>query len=153
MSFFHSPSAKFVTGALKCARLEFSGCRVKPPTHATHTPHNTHNTQKSVWSSWFGQTRSPKRLAKVGLAKVGLAKLGRQKGWPKSVWPKSVWPKLAMTHRATSVNSSVCSDAQYEMVEDEDAFVEAPWRQAQIGQTFFELEIPGYRLLQNVCLS
>ena len=31
-------------------------------------------------------------------------------------------------HRATSVNSSVCSDAEYEMVEDEDAFVEAPWR-------------------------
>ena len=27
------------------------------------------------------------------------------------------------------------------MVEDEDAFVEAPWRQEQTGQTFFELEI------------
>ena len=26
------------------------------------------------------------------------------------------------------------------MVEDEDAFVEAPWRQEQTGQTFFELE-------------
>ena len=44
-------------------------------------------------------------------------------------------------HRATSVNSSVCSEAEYEMVEDEDAFVEAPWRQEQTGQTFFELEI------------
>ena len=50
-------------------------------------------------------------------------------------------------HRATSVNSSVCSDAEYEMVEDEDAFVKAPWRQEQTGQTFFEL-IRGYRLLQ-----
>ena len=29
-------------------------------------------------------------------------------------------------HRATSVNSSVCSEAEYEKVEDEDAFVEAP---------------------------
>ena len=56
-------------------------------------------------------------------------------------------------HRATSVNSSVCSDAEYEMVEDEDAFVEAPWRQEQTGQTFFELEIRGYRLLQNARLS
>ena len=27
-------------------------------------------------------------------------------------------------HRTTSVNSSVCSEAEYEMVEDEDAFVE-----------------------------
>ena len=51
-------------------------------------------------------------------------------------------------HRATSVNSSVCSDA-----EDEDAFVESPWRQEQTGQTFFELEIRGYRLLQNARLS
>ena len=56
-------------------------------------------------------------------------------------------------HRATSVNSSVCSDAEYEMVEDEDAFVEAPWRQEQTGQTFFELEIRGRRLLQNARLS
>ena len=45
-------------------------------------------------------------------------------------------------HRATSVNSSVCSEVEYEMVED--AFVEAPWRQEQTGQTFFELEIRGY---------
>ena len=44
-------------------------------------------------------------------------------------------------HRATSVNSSVCSETEYEMVEDEDAFEEAPWRQEQTGQTFFELEI------------
>ena len=56
-------------------------------------------------------------------------------------------------HRATSVNSSVCCDAEYEMVKDEDAFVEAPWRQEQTGQTFFELEIRGYRLLQNSRLS
>ena len=56
-------------------------------------------------------------------------------------------------HRATSVNSSVCSEAEYEMVEDEDAFAEAPWRQEQTGQTFFELEIRGYRLLQNARLS
>ena len=54
-------------------------------------------------------------------------------------------------HRATSVNSSVCSEAEYEMVED--AFVEGPWRQEQTGQTFFELEIRGYRLLQNTRLS
>ena len=57
------------------------------------------------------------------------------------------------SHRATSVNSSVCSEAENEMVEDEDAFVEAPWRQEQTGQTFFELEIRGYRLLQNARLS
>ena len=56
-------------------------------------------------------------------------------------------------HRATSVNSSVCSEAEYEMVEDEDAFVEAPWRQEHTGQTFFELEIRGFRLLQNARLS
>ena len=56
-------------------------------------------------------------------------------------------------HRVTSGNSSVCSEAEYEMVEDEDAFVEAPWRQEQTGQTFFEQEIPGYRLLQNARLS
>ena len=56
-------------------------------------------------------------------------------------------------HRATSINSSVCSDAEYEMVEDEDAFAEAPWRHEQTGQTFLELEIRGYRLLQNARLS
>ena len=26
------------------------------------------------------------------------------------------------------------------MVEDEDTFIEAPWRQEQTGQTFFELD-------------
>ena len=56
-------------------------------------------------------------------------------------------------HRATSGNSTVCSEAECEMVEDEDTFVEAPWRQEQTGQTFFELEIRGYRLLQNARLS
>ena len=56
-------------------------------------------------------------------------------------------------HRATSGNSSVCSEAEYDMVEDEDTFREAPWRQEQTGQTFFELEIRGYRLLQNARLS
>ena len=49
-------------------------------------------------------------------------------------------------HRANSGNSSVCSEAENEMVEDEDAFVEAPWRQEQTGQTFFELEIQNARL-------
>ena len=39
------------------------------------------------------------------------------------------------------------------MVEDEDALVEAPWRQEQTGQTFFELEIRGHRLLQSARLS
>ena len=39
-------------------------------------------------------------------------------------------------HRATSVNSSVCSEAEYDMVEDEDAFVEAPWRQKQTGHIY-----------------
>ena len=39
------------------------------------------------------------------------------------------------------------------MVEDEDTFTEAPWRQEQTGLTFFELEIRGYRLLQNARLS
>ena len=56
-------------------------------------------------------------------------------------------------HRATSGNSSVCSEAEFETVEDEDTFIEAPWRQEQTGRTFFELEIRGYRLLQNACLS
>ena len=53
-------------------------------------------------------------------------------------------------HQAISGNSSVYSDAEYEMVEEEN---EAPWRHEQIGQTFFELEIRGYRLLQNARLS
>ena len=39
------------------------------------------------------------------------------------------------------------------MVEDEDAFTEAPWQQEQTGQTFFELEIRRYRFLQNARLS
>ena len=39
------------------------------------------------------------------------------------------------------------------MVEDEDIFTEAPWQQGQPGQTFFELEIRGYDLLQNARLS
>ena len=56
-------------------------------------------------------------------------------------------------HRANSGNSSVCSEAECEMVEDEDTLKEAPWRQEQTGQTFFELEIRGYRLLQNARLS
>ena len=57
-------------------------------------------------------------------------------------------------HRTTSVNSSVCSEAEYEMVENEDTFIEAPWRHEQTGQTFFELEIRGYQLLQmHVSLS
>ena len=56
-------------------------------------------------------------------------------------------------HRASSGNSSVCSEAEYEMVEDEDTLREAPWRQEQTGQTFFELEIRRYRLLKNARLS
>ena len=56
-------------------------------------------------------------------------------------------------HRATSGNSSVCSEAEYEIVEDEDMFIEAPWRQEQTGQTFSELEIRGYRLLQDARFS
>ena len=56
-------------------------------------------------------------------------------------------------HPDPSENSSVFSDAEYEMVEDEDIFTEAPWQQGQSGQTFFELEIRGYRLLQNARLS
>ena len=50
-------------------------------------------------------------------------------------------------------NSLVHSDAEYEMVEDEDILTEAPSQQEQTGQTFFELEIRGYRLLQNARLS
>ena len=56
-------------------------------------------------------------------------------------------------HPAPSENSSVFSDAEYEMVEDEDIFTEAPWQQEQPGQTFFELEIRGFHLLQNARLS
>ena len=56
-------------------------------------------------------------------------------------------------HQVTSGNSSVHSGAEYEMVEDEDTFMEAPWRQEQTGRTFFEQEIRGRRLLQNARLS
>ena len=48
---------------------------------------------------------------------------------------------------------TVYSEAEYEMVEDEDTFGEAPWRHEQTGQTFFDLEIRGCRLLQNARLS
>ena len=56
-------------------------------------------------------------------------------------------------HQVTSGNSSVHSEAEYEMVEDEHTFMEAPWRQEQTGRTFFELEIRGRRLLQNARVS
>ena len=56
-------------------------------------------------------------------------------------------------HQVPSGNASVYSDADYDMVEDEDTFTEAPWQQEQTGQTFFELEIRGYRLLQNARYS
>ena len=56
-------------------------------------------------------------------------------------------------HPVASGNSSVFSDAEHEMVEEDDIFTEAPWQQEQTGQTFFELEIRGYRLLQNARLS
>ena len=56
-------------------------------------------------------------------------------------------------HPVPSGNSSVNSEAEHEMVEDENIFTEAPWQQEQTGQTFFELEIRGYRLLQNARLS
>ena len=55
-------------------------------------------------------------------------------------------------HPASSGNSSIFSDAEYEMVEDEDIFTKAPWQQEQTGQTLFELEIRGYRLFQNARL-
>ena len=42
------------------------------------------------------------------------------------------------THQTISGNFLVYSDAEYEMVEYEDTFTEAPWRQKQTGQTFFE---------------
>ena len=62
-----------------------------------------------------------------------------------------------LEHDVTAIepplSTPVCSEAEYEMIKDEDAFVEAPWRQEQTGQTFFELEIRGYRLLQNARLS
>ena len=48
-------------------------------------------------------------------------------------------------HPASSENSSVFSDAEYEMVED--------GRQEETGQTFFELENRGFRLLRNARLS
>ena len=49
-------------------------------------------------------------------------------------------------HQVTAGDSTVHSEAEYEVVEDEDTFIEAPWRHGQTGQTFFELEIRGYRL-------
>ena len=37
-------------------------------------------------------------------------------------------------------HTSAYSDAECEMVQDEDTFTEAPWRQEQTGETFFELQ-------------
>ena len=51
------------------------------------------------------------------------------------------------------LSTPLSAEAEYDLVEDEDAFVEAPWRQEQTGQTFFELELRGYRLLPNARLS
>ena len=56
-------------------------------------------------------------------------------------------------HQVTSGNSSVYSESEYEVVENEDTFIESPWRHEQTCQIFFELEIRGYRLLQNARLS
>ena len=56
-------------------------------------------------------------------------------------------------HQVTSGNSCVYSEAEYEIVQDEDTFTEAPWRQGQTGQIFIEMEIRGSRLLQNARLS
>ena len=56
-------------------------------------------------------------------------------------------------HQVTSGNSSVHSEAEYEMVGYEGTFMEAPWQQEQTGRTFFELEIRGRRLLQNARVS
>ena len=61
--------------------------------------------------------------------------------------------KLEHDAAVIQVTSGKYSSAEYEMVEDEDTFTEAPWRQEQTGQTFFDLEIRGYRLLQNARLS
>ena len=66
---------------------------------------------------------------------------------------REVW---STTLRSSSNLSKliVYSEAENEGgVEDEDAFAEAPWRQEQTGQTFFKLEIRGYRLLQHARLS
>ena len=49
------------------------------------------------------------------------------------------------THQVIFGHSSVFSDAEYDMIEDEDSFTEALWRQEQMGQTFFHLQ-------QNACL-
>ena len=58
------------------------------------------------------------------------------------------------THQTISGNFLVYSDADYEMVEYEDTFTEAPWRQKQTGQTFFEkgnMGIPAfYRMLVSL---
>ena len=37
-------------------------------------------------------------------------------------------------HQVTSGNSSVYSDAENEMVEDEDTFTEAPWQQEETSE-------------------
>ena len=56
-------------------------------------------------------------------------------------------------HQVISGNSSVYSNDAYEMIEDEDTFTEAPWRQEPTGQTLFELVIWRYRSFQNARLS
>ena len=58
-----------------------------------------------------------------------------------------------LEHDAAVIKSFVAiplPTVEYEMVDDEDTFTEAPWRQEQTGQTFFELEVRTTRPLQNV---
>ena len=52
--------------------------------------------------------------------------------------------------RHTSTRSSVAnSDFDFEMVDEEDGRTDPSSRQEPSGQTFFDLEIRAYRLLQN----
>ena len=80
-------------GAVKCARLEFSGCGVKPrrpppPFLARFfwvwapLGHDTHQIQKWIGQNWIGQIGLAKMgLAKMGLAKMGLPKMGFGQNW------------------------------------------------------------------------
>ena len=105
---------------------------------------------KRTIKSDVGHRRSHRRLHRERAARFPrddrrpptCPKLPRRENW-------STTPRVTKSPQEIPVYS----DAEYEMVEDENTFTEAPWRQEQTGQTFFESEIRRYRLLQNARLS
>ena len=119
--FFPSPAAKFVlffhillvvsltfggvwsAGALKCARLEFSGCRVKPwrPRNKSGQKNQKHG--KTIFlkqPSWkFGQNTKTLKLVMCGF---GQMRFGRVRAWPlplplkNPTHPCNFWPNVCI---------------------------------------------------------